>query len=124
MATAAKAATFETLAVTPEEHSREKMRPRDHRCCCSAANVAQDFLRIDVEMTMAHPLLLIRTTGASLMCPLCTTSAALTAAAATSTATAFATLGVDLTRLFLAPWQSLKAWVLRIYDQIGNGSSR
>jgi hypothetical protein len=47
------------------------------------------------------------------MCPLCTTSAVLTAAAATSTATAFATLGIDLTRLCLAGWQSLKAWFLR-----------
>jgi hypothetical protein len=47
------------------------------------------------------------------MCPLCTTSAALTAAAATSTATAFATLGIDLTRLFIERWQSLKAWFLR-----------
>jgi hypothetical protein len=44
------------------------------------------------------------------MCPLCTTSAALTAAA-TSTATAFATLGIDLTRLFIERWQSLK-WFL------------
>jgi hypothetical protein len=47
------------------------------------------------------------------MCPVCTTSTALTAAAATSTATAFATLGVDLARLFLTRWQSLKAWFPR-----------
>jgi hypothetical protein len=47
------------------------------------------------------------------MCPLCTTSAALTAAAAASTATAFATLGVELTRSLLGHWQSLKEWVLR-----------
>ena len=47
------------------------------------------------------------------MYPLCTTSAALTAAAATSTATAFATLGIDLTRLLLARLQSLKAWFLQ-----------
>jgi hypothetical protein len=47
------------------------------------------------------------------MCPLCTTSAALTVAAATSTATAFASLGIDLARLCLTPWQSLKAWFLR-----------
>jgi hypothetical protein len=47
------------------------------------------------------------------MCPLCTTSAALTAAAAASTATAFATLGVELTRLFIERFQSLKAWFFR-----------
>jgi hypothetical protein len=47
------------------------------------------------------------------MCPLCPTSAALTAAAAATTATAVATLGVDLTRLFVARWHSLKEWVLR-----------
>jgi len=46
------------------------------------------------------------------MCPLCPTSAALTAAAATTTATAVATLGVDLTRLFVAGWHSLKEWLL------------
>jgi hypothetical protein len=46
------------------------------------------------------------------MCPLCTTSAALTAAAATSTATAFATLSIDLTQLFIERWRSLKAWFL------------
>jgi hypothetical protein len=47
------------------------------------------------------------------MCPLCTTSAALTAAAATSTATAFATLGIDLARSCLAHWRTVKAWFLR-----------
>jgi hypothetical protein len=52
------------------------------------------------------------------MCPLCATSAALTAtaltaAAATTTATAVATLGVDLTRVFVARWHSLKEWLLR-----------
>jgi hypothetical protein len=49
------------------------------------------------------------------MCPLCTTSAVLTAAAATSAATAFATLGVDLSRLLFDRWQSLKAWFLRSF---------
>jgi hypothetical protein len=44
------------------------------------------------------------------MCPLCTTSALLTAAA--TTATAFATLDIDLTRLFIERWQSLKVWFL------------
>ncbi len=52
------------------------------------------------------------------MCPLCATSAALTAtaltaAAATTTATAVATLGVDLTRVFIARWHALKQWLLR-----------
>ena len=47
------------------------------------------------------------------MCPLCPTSAALTAAAATTTATAVATLGVDLTRLLVLRWHSLKEWLLR-----------
>jgi len=52
------------------------------------------------------------------MCPLCATSAALTAtaltaAAATTTATAIATLGVDLTRVFIARWHSLKEWLVR-----------
>ena len=47
------------------------------------------------------------------MCPLCTTSAALTAAAATTTATAVATLGIDVIRLFMARWHSLKEWLLR-----------
>jgi len=47
------------------------------------------------------------------MCPLCATSAALTAAAATTTATAIGTLGLDATRLFIARWQALKEWLLR-----------
>jgi hypothetical protein len=47
------------------------------------------------------------------MCPLCATSAALTAAAAATTATAIGTLGFDLGRLFIAGWQSLKEWILR-----------
>lgn len=47
------------------------------------------------------------------MCPLCATSAALTAAAATTTATAIGTLGLDLSRLFGARWQVLKDWFLR-----------
>jgi hypothetical protein len=48
------------------------------------------------------------------MCPLCPTSAALTAAAAATAATAVATLGVDLTRLSVACWHSLKEWLLRV----------
>jgi len=47
------------------------------------------------------------------MCPLCTISAALSAAAAASTATAIATLGIDLTRLCLERLAALKAWFLR-----------
>jgi hypothetical protein len=44
------------------------------------------------------------------MCPVCATSAALTAAAATTTATAIGTLGFDLSRLFIARWEALKGW--------------
>jgi hypothetical protein len=47
------------------------------------------------------------------MCPLCATSAALTAAAATTTATAIGTLGFDLSRLFIARREALKNWLLR-----------
>jgi hypothetical protein len=47
------------------------------------------------------------------MCPVCATSAALTAAAATTTATAIGTLGVDASRLFIAHWEALKEWLLR-----------
>jgi hypothetical protein len=47
------------------------------------------------------------------MCPLCVTSAALTAAAATTTATAIGTLGFDLSRLFIARWEALKQCYLR-----------
>jgi hypothetical protein len=47
------------------------------------------------------------------MCPLCATSAALTAAAATTTATAIGTLGLDATRLFIGRWEALKEWLLR-----------
>ncbi len=47
------------------------------------------------------------------MCPECATSAALTAAAATTTATAIGTLGVDAARLFIARWESLKEWFFR-----------
>jgi hypothetical protein len=50
------------------------------------------------------------------MCPLCATSAALTAAAATTTATAIGTLGFDLSRLFIARWQALKQWCLRCLE--------
>jgi hypothetical protein len=50
------------------------------------------------------------------MCPLCATSAALTAAAATTTATAIGTLGFDLSRLFIARCQALKEWFLRISE--------
>jgi len=47
------------------------------------------------------------------MCPLCATSAALTAAAATTTAIAIGTLGFDATRLLIARWQTLKDRFLR-----------
>jgi hypothetical protein len=47
------------------------------------------------------------------MCPLCATSAALTAAAATTTATAIGTLGFDASRLFIARWEAVKEWFLR-----------
>jgi hypothetical protein len=47
------------------------------------------------------------------MCPLCATSAVLTAAAATTTATAVGTLGFDLSRLFMARLEALKQWFLR-----------
>jgi hypothetical protein len=47
------------------------------------------------------------------MCPLCATSAALTAAAATTTATAIGTLGFDATRLFIARWAALREWLRR-----------
>ena len=57
------------------------------------------------------------------MCPLCATSAALTAAAATTTATAIATLGFDLSRLFLMRWESVKEWFLRHLES-GKGSLR
>jgi len=45
------------------------------------------------------------------MCPLCATSAALTAAAATTTATAIGTLGFDATRLFITRWVALMEWL-------------
>ena len=57
------------------------------------------------------------------MCPLCATSAALTVAAATTTATAIGTLGFDLSRLFIARWEALKAWFLR-YLEFGKRSLR
>jgi hypothetical protein len=47
------------------------------------------------------------------MCPLCATSAALTAAAAINTATAIGTLSFDLSQQFIAGWQSFKEWLLR-----------
>jgi hypothetical protein len=47
------------------------------------------------------------------MCPLCATSTALTAAAATTTATAIGTLGFDLSRVFLVRWRALKERLLR-----------
>jgi hypothetical protein len=62
------------------------------------------------------------------MCPLCATSlcatsAALTAAAATTTATAIGTLSFDLSRLLIARWEALKAWILR-YLESGKRSLR
>jgi hypothetical protein len=50
------------------------------------------------------------------MCPLCATSAALTAAAATTTATAIGTLSFDLSRLLIARWEALKAWCHRCLE--------
>jgi hypothetical protein len=50
------------------------------------------------------------------MCPLCATSAVLTAAAATTTATAIGTLSFDLGRLFIARWEALKEWILRYLE--------
>lgn len=50
------------------------------------------------------------------MCPLCATSAALTAAAAATTATAIGTLGFDLSRLFVARCEALKEWYLRYLE--------
>ena len=57
------------------------------------------------------------------MCPLCATSAALTAAAATTTATAIGTLGFDLSRLLILRWESIKEWFLR-YLESGKRSLR
>jgi hypothetical protein len=50
------------------------------------------------------------------MCPLCATSAVLTAAAATTTATAIGTLSFDLGRLFIARWEALKEGILRYLE--------
>jgi hypothetical protein len=50
------------------------------------------------------------------MCPLCATSAALTAAAATTTATAIGTLGFDLSRVLIARWEALKEWFFRYLE--------
>jgi hypothetical protein len=50
------------------------------------------------------------------MCPLCATSAVLTAAAATSTATAIGTLGFDLSRLFVERWETIKERFLRYLE--------
>jgi hypothetical protein len=50
------------------------------------------------------------------MCPLCATSAVLTAAAATSTATAIGTLGFDLSQLFVARWEAIKEWILKYLE--------
>jgi hypothetical protein len=57
--------------------------------------------------------LYLESKGDLLMCPLCATSAALTAAAATTTATAIGTLGFDATRLFIARWVALLEWFRR-----------
>jgi hypothetical protein len=45
------------------------------------------------------------------MCPLCATSTALTAAAATTTAAAIGTLSFDLARQLVALWAALKEWM-------------
>jgi hypothetical protein len=57
------------------------------------------------------------------MCPLCATSAALTAAAAVTTATAIGTLGFDLGRLFMVRWEAFKERFLR-YLESGKRSLR
>jgi hypothetical protein len=57
------------------------------------------------------------------MCPLCATSAALTAAAAATTATAVGTLGFDLSRLFIARWEAFRQWFFR-YPKSGDRSLR
>jgi hypothetical protein len=53
------------------------------------------------------------------MCLLCATSAALTAAAATTTATAIGTLGFDATRLLIARLDALKGWFQRHVSRRG-----
>jgi hypothetical protein len=58
----------------------------------------------------------VRERGDLLMCPLCATSAILTAAAATTTATAIGTLSFDLSRLFIARCEALKEWFLRYLE--------
>ena len=57
------------------------------------------------------------------MCPSCAMSAALTAAAATTTATAIGTLGFDLSRVFAARWQTFKEQYLR-FPESGKRSLR
>jgi hypothetical protein len=57
------------------------------------------------------------------MCPICATSAVLTAAAAATTATAIGTLSFDLSRLFIARWQALQEWLQR-YLESGKTNSR
>jgi hypothetical protein len=47
------------------------------------------------------------------MCPLCTTTAVLTAATATTSASVIAAWGIDLSEPILARWQALKRWLLR-----------
>jgi hypothetical protein len=55
------------------------------------------------------------------MCPLCPTSAVLTAAAATTTATAIGTLSFDLGRLFIERCEALKEWLAaRLIHKCGN----
>jgi hypothetical protein len=54
------------------------------------------------------------------MCPLCATTAALTAAMATVASTAIATWGLDLGELIMARCKSLIDWLLRSF---GMGSS-
>jgi hypothetical protein len=54
------------------------------------------------------------------MCPLCTTTAALTAVTATTSASVIAAWGIDLSEPIIARWQALKRWLLR---QLANDSN-
>jgi hypothetical protein len=47
------------------------------------------------------------------MCPVCATTAALTAATATTSATVLAAWGIALSEPIVARWRALKRWLLR-----------
>jgi hypothetical protein len=61
--------------------------------------------------------------GDLLMCPLCATSAVLTAAAAATTAIAIGTLSFDLSQVFIARCEAIRDWFLR-YLESGKRNSR